>query len=475
MNLLEKHNSWLHINNFERKSLENLRAILVPHAGIKESKNKAIEAYKLIPKTFNHAIIISTNHYTSDNHILDNKYIYFEDHKFEIDSLDLKLDKSNNVFENEHSWKVQIPFLKYLNFKKLTVILVGKYDNNLLDLIYSKINEKHFIICNTDLLHCGNNYNNICPNNINEFNDNTLLNIKNYFYKNTKLIREKNNLKTMCGYEAVKLFLDLLKKLDIKKIGDYSQLSYQMKNESLNSVGYPVMYFSTNDRINLLSIPRITLQYYFDNHKNLNKNKILDDFEEKYEFEKLNEKYGIFVTIEKVGKLRGCIGTFELSNNLGRTIADKTLDSAFNDSRFEPIEKNELDELTYKVNFLSKPEIIYNDSDKTDSQIYNLIKNEIIVGVHGITIYYQNSSATYLASVLIDSFKITNFTFDDWNTISSSLRKKANGIGNIINVERYMCQEFSEDNKLLLKGGSYQQILPIFLLGLAWLSIMKIN
>ena len=227
--------------------------------------------------------------------------------------------------------------------------------------------------------------------------------------------------------------------------------------------------------MDLLLIPRLTLQYYFYNYIILNKYQILDEIEEKYEFEKLNEKYGIFVTIEKKGKLRGCIGTFELSNNLGRTIADKTLDSAFNDSRFKPIDRNELDELKYKVNFLSKPEIIYNDSDKTDIQIYNLIKNDIIVGVHGITIYFKNSSATYLASVLIDSFKITNFTLNDWNTISSSLRKKANGIGNIIKIERYKCQEFSENNKLFLECGSYQQILPIFLLGLAWLSIMKIN
>ena len=227
--------------------------------------------------------------------------------------------------------------------------------------------------------------------------------------------------------------------------------------------------------MNLLEIPRLTLQYYFDNHKNLNKNKILDEMEKIYEFEKLNEKYGIFVTIEKNGKLRGCIGTFDLTSNLGRTIADKTLDSAFNDSRFKPIEKNELDELTYKVNFLSKSEIIYNDSDKTDIQIYNLIKNDIIVGVHGITIYYQNGSATYLANVLIDSFNITNFTLDNWKIISTSLREKTNGKGNIIKIERYKCQEFLENNKLLLEEQSYDKLLAIFLLGISWLSIIKIN
>ena len=52
--------------------------------------------------------------------------------------------------------------------------------------------------------------------------------------------------------------------------------------------------------MNLLSIPRITLKYYFENHIILNKNKILDELENIYEFEKLNEKYGIFVTIEKI-------------------------------------------------------------------------------------------------------------------------------------------------------------------------------
>ena len=54
---------------------------------------------------------------------------------------------------------------------------------------------------------------------------------------------------------------------------------------------------------------------------------------------KYNNQYvnGIFVTIEKHNKLRGCIGTFDLSGNIYQKIIDYTYKAGFEDSRFKPI------------------------------------------------------------------------------------------------------------------------------------------
>jgi len=270
----------------------------------------------------------------------------------------------------------------------------------------------------------------------------------------------------------MKTFLDLSKKLNLK-LEQSDHISHKWDKDH-HSVGYPTMHF-TSDVIKLLKVPRLTLDYVFNNNKSYNdKKKILDEMDKKFNYETKTDAYGIFVTIEKNGELRGCIGSFDLRTDLGRFIAEKTLDSAFNDSRFPKITANELSELTFKVNFLSKPEEIYSGKDKLEKEIYEKIKNDIIITIHGITITFESGRATYLASVLPEHFNIKEFTLEAWVKVSSSLRQKTMGSGKIIKVERYKCQEFSEDKQLVLEGGEYFNYqLPLFLLGLAWLSILK--
>jgi AmmeMemoRadiSam system protein A len=85
----------------------------------------------------------------------------------------------------------------------------------------------------------------------------------------------------------------------------------------------------------------------------------------------LREKRGGFVTLEKRGQLRGCIGYIEAKNPLHRTVQEMALAAAFEDPRFPPLTAEELREITVEISVLSPL------TEITDIK-------EIEVGVHGI-------------------------------------------------------------------------------------------
>ena len=232
---------------------------------------------------------------------------------------------------------------------------------------------------------------------------------------------------------------------------------------------------------NLLNIPRFTIDNLFlikdFKSKRLDNTEINNyiDYIKKLLNKKIDfyydKSYGIFITIVKNNEVRGCIGNFQLKNNLVEYIIEYTIMTGFNDYRYEALKLNEIDSLTYKINFLYKPEIIY---PNYKLNIYDIIKNDIILGIHGITIYFNdNKRSTFLASVLKDNFKIMNK--ENWKILEDELRKKAKSNEKIVKIERYICKEFKEDEKLILNGDNYDNILlPLYLLGLSIISQIKI-
>ena len=87
----------------------------------------------------------------------------------------------------------------------------------------------------------------------------------------------------------------------------------------------------------------------------------------------MKEKAGVFVSIHKFGELRGCIGTFEPTrDNVAEEIVANAISSATRDPRFPPIAPNELNDLTYSVDVLTKPEPI-ESKDQLDPKKYGAI------------------------------------------------------------------------------------------------------
>ena len=87
----------------------------------------------------------------------------------------------------------------------------------------------------------------------------------------------------------------------------------------------------------------------------------------------LGERAGVFVSIHKFDELRGCIGTFEpTKDNVAEEIVANAISSATRDPRFPPIAPNELNDLSYSVDVLTKPEPI-KSKDQLDPKKYGVI------------------------------------------------------------------------------------------------------
>jgi AmmeMemoRadiSam system protein A len=84
-------------------------------------------------------------------------------------------------------------------------------------------------------------------------------------------------------------------------------------------------------------------------------------------------KAGVFVSIHKLGGLRGCIGTFDPQcANVAEEIINNAISSATRDPRFPPVAPDELKDLSYSVDVLTKPEPIASQ-DQLDPRKYGVI------------------------------------------------------------------------------------------------------
>jgi len=88
---------------------------------------------------------------------------------------------------------------------------------------------------------------------------------------------------------------------------------------------------------------------------------------------KMKERAGVFVSIHRLGELRGCIGTIEPQrSNVAEEIILNAISSATRDPRFLPITPDELKDLDYSVDVLTKPEPV-KSQDQLDPKRYGVI------------------------------------------------------------------------------------------------------
>ena len=80
-------------------------------------------------------------------------------------------------------------------------------------------------------------------------------------------------------------------------------------------------------------------------------------------------KAAVFVSINKEGMLRGCIGTMEpVMENLAQEIIKNAISAASNDPRFSPVRPNELERLDIKVDVLGDTEPVQSKSELDENE-----------------------------------------------------------------------------------------------------------
>jgi hypothetical protein len=72
----------------------------------------------------------------------------------------------------------------------------------------------------------------------------------------------------------------------------------------------------------------------------------------------LKEERGAFVTLQRDGDLRGCIGYPEPVKPLAQAVIEVAISAATGDPRFPQVTPSEMDKIQVEVSVLTKPEII---------------------------------------------------------------------------------------------------------------------
>jgi AmmeMemoRadiSam system protein A len=139
------------------------------------------------------------------------------------------------------------------------------------------------------------------------------------------------------------------------------------------------MGLTEEEKVTLLRIARMAIECRLSC-------KDIPEFE--IDSETLKEKRGGFVTLEKRGQLRGCIGYIEARKPLYETVEEMALAAAFGDPRFPPLTAAEFKDVTVEISVLTPLKKI------TDV-------GEIEVGVHGIYMVSGYCSGLLLPQVAV--------------------------------------------------------------------------
>ena len=108
--------------------------------------------------------------------------------------------------------------------------------------------------------------------------------------------------------------------------------------------------------------------------------------------EAMQHKRATFVTLQKNGELRGCIGMLEPVRPLAEDVTHNAFAAAFSDPRFPPLSEDELEQLDIHISILGKPEKMFFDSEKD-------LVTQLRPNIDGLIMEEGNRRGTFLPSV----------------------------------------------------------------------------
>lgn len=361
--------------------ISNPKILIVPHAGYEFSGNIAGEAYSTVPSSIHRVIIIAPSHDTNSLDWAVTDCIAYKTPLGEVPcSKDLPED-SKKIEDKQHSIEVQLPFLqvKLENFE-IIPILTGKADpHKLADVIEPLMDARTLVVVSTDLSHY-----------------NTLEVAKKRDKRTTETITSLNpeGFIDACGEVGIRtaLLLAQRKNLTARPV-TYGNSSKDFSENKV--VGYASIAFTepTSKKSSLdEDVKDQLLQIAMESVKAA----VKGTKPSIGTIPKIGtQPYGVFVTLNKNGALRGCMGDLKGQTPLYKGIMENARNAALNDTRFDPVKIDELSSLEIEISILSKPE------DVQYSSVQDLF-NQIEEGKDGVILSKKGKSSTYLPQVWED-------------------------------------------------------------------------
>jgi AmmeMemoRadiSam system protein A len=154
---------------------------------------------------------------------------------------------------------------------------------------------------------------------------------------------------------------------------------------SLTTAAFAENGYSPEEKKFLLGLARQTLETYLKDGR-------MPSVKEGELTERLKEKRPCFVTLEKKGSLRGCMGMFEFTSPLYKNTMDRAAASATGDPRFFPVSYGELKDITIEISVLTEPKPLSFDSPEDLLAKLNPFED-------GVILHTRYGSSTYLPQV----------------------------------------------------------------------------
>ncbi len=397
------------LHNTKKFYNEDIKALIVPHAGYIFSAQTAATAYATLKKKYTNIFLIGSSHHINFDGASIYKIGNYTTPLGEINTnhiiVDALMKNSSFTYKEEahikeHTLEVQLPFLQTLYGDELHIVPIIIGTQNMETIIsISKVlqpyfnNAENLFIISTDLSHYPNyqdanivdkrTLNSLIKNSPQEFID-TLVKNENAHIQNL--------ITSACGWSSLLTLLYMTKDENyIYEILEYKNSGDTPYGEKNRVVGYGALcvyinkntfFLNDDEKKELRKLAKLSLF-----QSTINNTRI--EIDPNAVSPKLKQHLGAFVTLKKGGKLRGCIGQFEPNQALYKVIAEMAVSAARFDRRFQPVSKEELDDIDLEISVLTPRK-----------RIYSL--KEIKIGRDGIYIQYKNKNGTYLPQVAID-------------------------------------------------------------------------
>ena len=420
-------------------------AFVVPHAGYAYSGPTAAYAYKVIaqrkPKR---VIVMGPSHYVPFQGVSIGDYDCFQTPlgpaPIDLEAV-AKLRKCPLVRTipeadaREHSVDIQMPFLLRTlpeNSFKIVPIVVGRLDKGDFDTLAAALQDildkDTVVIASSDFTHYGEDFG-FAPFGLNK---DTRAKIEKLDMGAVEAIKKRSHEAflqyvedtgaTICGYCPIALMLSVLPPDAHPTLLRYA-VSGDAENNYVHSVSYTAMAITSEsghwpaskqeneerkfpmsqdpsekmrgaalatdvdltltpeEQTTLLHIARDTVEMYVRDHKRP------DLKGGKYEITaKMSAPCGAFVTLQKHGELRGCIGHIVGRVPMNECVAENAVNAAVNDTRFDPVRPDELKDIDIEISVLSPLKKVNSPKD-------------IVIGKHGIVMKQGYAQAVYLPQV----------------------------------------------------------------------------
>lgn len=402
--------------------------IIVPHAGYPYSGLVAAHSFKQIDdEGFRVVILIGPSH----RGYFEGIAVYPKgEWKTPLGSLKIDEELANELISQdeiivanpaphqiEHSLEVQIPFLQKVNDNlKIVPVMMGVQSETICrrlgDALARVLADRSgvLMLASSDLYH-GNSYKDCLST------DSLTLSYIEEFDPDGLITALSSNRAQACGGGPIVSLLYAAEQLGGNKA---ELLKYTNSGDVTgNRVGYVVGYsawmisapqtktdggessnLTDEEKSELLKIARESIECRV-------KGKPTPEFEPSTP--ELRKKRGAFVTLNKDGRLRGCIGYILPIKPLYQVVAEVAVQAAFGDPRFPPLREGELSQVTIEISALTPLERVYDP-------------NKIEVGIHGIYIKKGMNSGLLLPQVATE-YGWTRETFLEHTCYKAGLPK----------------------------------------------------